>query len=109
MAKATIREAIEWRRSKTARLWATVCEVEPGLFQAVYSNTGTAADMNKLPQYQASSCASQAKRAFEQDAVTPGFGHIIWIDVAVAGPSLPGAGEASPNPPPIAVALFPPQ
>jgi hypothetical protein len=87
-------------------LWATVREIEPGLFQAIYSNAGTAADMDRLPQYQASSSASQAKRAFEQDAVTLGFGHITWI---VADLSLASAGDASPNPPPIAASLFLPR
>src|SRR5580700_3654006 len=33
-------------------LWATIFEIEPGLFQAIYSNTGSEVDESELPSYQ---------------------------------------------------------
>jgi hypothetical protein len=77
-------------------LWATICEIEPGLFRAVYSNAGTAVDLGKLPQYQTSSCVSEVRRQFEQSAATLGFGPITWIDVDMTPfpPGIAGKGLA---------------
>jgi hypothetical protein len=50
-------------------LWATICEIEPGLYQAIYSNTGSAVEEEKLPRYATGNCASEAKRCFEHSVL----------------------------------------
>jgi hypothetical protein len=47
-------------------LWATICEIEPGLFQAIYSNTGSASNERDLPIYQTGVDLADAKRRFEE-------------------------------------------
>jgi len=43
-------------------LWATIFEIEPGLFQAIYSNTGSEEDEGELPSYQTGAGIADAKR-----------------------------------------------
>lgn len=65
-------------------LWATLCEIEPGLFQAVYSNTGSVSDEQQLPAYQTGVNATDARRRFEKETRAFGYGAITWIDVNFA-------------------------
>ena len=41
-------------------LWATIFEIESGLFQAIYSNTGSEVDESKLPSYQTGAGLAEA-------------------------------------------------
>jgi hypothetical protein len=70
-----------WEDVKMATLWATVLEIESGLFRAVYSNAGTEMDTDKLPQYHRASSAGEAKQEFEHSAQIAGFGIVTWVDV----------------------------
>jgi hypothetical protein len=65
-------------------LWATICEIEPGLYQAIYSNSGSPSAEKALPPYHAASCQADAKIWFEKSAHAIGFREIIWIDVSAA-------------------------
>jgi hypothetical protein len=76
-------------------LWATIYEIEPGLFQSVYSNAGTAACLDELPAYQTGSCVSEARQHFEQSAIKLGFGPITWIDIDMTHFSARRKGPAS--------------
>jgi hypothetical protein len=49
-------------------LWATICEIEPGLFKAIYSNTGSEVDEGELPSYQTGAGIADAKRRFKHNA-----------------------------------------
>ena len=49
-------------------LWATICEIEPGLFKAIYSNTGSEVDEDELPSYQTGGGIADAKRRFKHNA-----------------------------------------
>jgi hypothetical protein len=73
-------------------LWATVCEIEPGLFQAIYSNA-QAGDVSKLPEYRACDSRSEAKGAFEKSAYLAGLGPIMWVEVNVADLDIPKPGH----------------
>jgi len=74
-------------------LWATICEIEPGLFQAVYSNTGSASGERELPVYETGLGLTDAKRRFEKDVQGFGYSAITWIDVNVADLVLPRPGD----------------
>ena len=71
------------------RLWATICEVQPGLFQAIYSNTGSASSERDLPAYETGLSVMDAKQKFEKDAQAFGYSVITWIDVNTADLALP--------------------
>jgi hypothetical protein len=94
------------RAGNGRRLWATICEIEPGLYQAIYSNTGSAAEEGKLPAYQTGECPSDAKRRFEHSVRALGYDAITWIEVMAADVILPRIGSKSsgarkrPLPPP---------
>jgi hypothetical protein len=65
-------------------LWATVCEIEPGLYQAIYSNTGSIPDEDNLPAYKSAVSAEDARRRFERGAREFGYDTVTWIDVNAA-------------------------
>jgi hypothetical protein len=65
------------------RIWVTICEIEPGLFQAIYSNSGVQEE-KFLPAYHAGACIGDAKLWFEQSALAAGFKEVVWIDVLAA-------------------------
>jgi hypothetical protein len=66
------------------RIWVTICEIEPGLFQAIYSNSGMPTEERLLPAYHAGACLREAKLWFEQSASAVGFKEVIWIDILAA-------------------------
>jgi len=70
-------------------LWATICEVEPGLFRAIYSNSGSAWDEEKFPAYQTGSNKADAKRRFESDVRALGYSVITWVEVNAVDLALP--------------------
>ena len=65
-------------------LWATIFEIEPGLFQAIYSNTGSEVDESELPSYQTGAGIAEAKRRFEHSARALGYGTVTWVEVNTA-------------------------
>jgi hypothetical protein len=65
-------------------VWATICEIESGLYQAIYSNTGSVSVEQALPAYHAASCLDDAKSMFGRSARALGFKGITWIDVSAA-------------------------
>jgi hypothetical protein len=75
------------------RLWATICEIEPGLFQAIYSNTGSALGEQNLPVYETGHGLTEAKRRFEKDVQAFGYSDITWVDVNAADLVLPRPGD----------------
>jgi hypothetical protein len=77
-------------------VWATICEIESGLYQAIYSNSGSPSAEKALPAYYAASFLSDAKSMFERSARALGFKGITWIDVSAA--DLVRRIESSPNP-----------
>jgi hypothetical protein len=62
-------------------LWATIFEIEPGLFQAIYSNTGSEVDEGELPSYQTGAGIADAKRRFEHSARVLGYRTVTWVEV----------------------------
>jgi hypothetical protein len=68
----------------TRSLWATICEIEPGLYQAIYSNTGSVPDEDNLPAYQSAVSAEDARRRFERSVRAFGYDTITWIGVSAA-------------------------
>jgi hypothetical protein len=84
------------RAGNGRQLWATICEIEPGLYQTIYSNTGSAAEEGKLPLYQTGECPSDAKRRIEHSVRALGYDAITWIEARAADVVLPRIGsEAS--------------
>ena len=65
-------------------LWATICEIEPGLFQAIYSNTGSDVDEGELPSYQTGAGIADAKRRFEHSARVLRYRTVTWVEVNTA-------------------------
>jgi hypothetical protein len=74
-------------------LWATICEIEPGLFQAIYSNTGSASGERDLPIYETGLGLKDAKRRFEKGVQAFGYSTITWVEVNAADLVLPRPGE----------------
>ncbi len=74
-------------------LWATICEIEPGLFQVIYSNTGSASGERDLPIYETGVDVKDAKRCFEQAVQVFGYTSITWVEVNVADLVLPRPGS----------------
>jgi hypothetical protein len=81
---------------RAGRLWATICEIEPGLYQAVYSNSGSASDEGNLPAYQTGDGKADAKRRFEDSVRGFGYNAITWVEVNAADLVLLRPGRTGP-------------
>jgi hypothetical protein len=65
-------------------LWATIFEIEPCLFQVIYSNTGSEVDEGELPSSQTGGGIADAKRRLEHSARVLGYRTVKWVEVNTA-------------------------
>jgi hypothetical protein len=84
---------------RTRKLRAIICEIEPGLFQAVYIDPRAAVESSELPDYQVGSSASEVKRWFEQTARALGYESVTWVKASAADLVRPKPGHGSFAPP----------
>ncbi len=72
-------------------LYATLCEVERGLFHVSYRMEGAGLGKHHLPLYQLGTCASEARLLIEQQALESGFASVVWDDTSGDTPIQPTA------------------
>jgi hypothetical protein len=60
------------------KLWATLCEIEPGLFSVRYRSNATDGSVLDMPIYQVATCAADAEQRIENRARTCGFEAVVW-------------------------------
>jgi hypothetical protein len=60
------------------KLWATLCEIEPGLFSVRYRSNATDGSVLDMPIYQVATCAADAEQRVENRARTCGFEAVVW-------------------------------
>jgi hypothetical protein len=73
-------------------LYATLCEIERGVFYASYP--GSDPDAEKLATYQTGSSAADAKRRIELNARALGYDAVIWKQT-IAAPLFASHGRAT--------------
>jgi hypothetical protein len=59
-------------------LYATLCEVERGLFHVSYRMEGPGLGKHRLPLYQLGTSASEVRRLIEQQAREHGYASVVW-------------------------------
>jgi hypothetical protein len=74
------------RRQGEALLYATVCEIEHGLFYADFQMPGHAPNVHRLPAYQVGLSAADAKSHMADALRDLGFRTVIWRDGLVVPP-----------------------
>jgi membrane-bound lytic murein transglycosylase B len=70
-------------------LFATLCEVELGLFHVTYRVDGVGFGNPNLPRYEVGATASQAQRRIEQQARECGYSAVVWETAFAAVPPPP--------------------
>jgi hypothetical protein len=69
-----------------ALLYATLCEIEYGLFYAAYHIQGHALNLHRLPAYQVGVSADEAKSHMVEALRELGIHTVIWRDGLVVPP-----------------------
>ncbi len=72
-------------------LYATLCEVERGLFHVSYRMEGAGLGKHHLPLYQLGTCAAEARLLIEQQALQSGYTSVVWDDRSGNTPIQPTA------------------
>jgi hypothetical protein len=80
------------RQRRTLR--ATICEIERGVFYAVYAGDRSAPATDELPVYQVGRSADDAKRSIERRAHQLGYSEVWWQESIIA-PVFPDGAENS--------------
>jgi hypothetical protein len=66
-------------------VYATLCEIERGLFHIVYRMNGKGLGHHPLPRYEVGACEAEARLRVEQRARECGYDFVVW-DTALAEP-----------------------
>ena len=65
-------------------LYATLCEIERGVFYASYHDCDSASDTDELTSYQTGPTALDAKRQIELAAHALGYETVVWTETVIA-------------------------
>jgi hypothetical protein len=70
--------ATQYKSLLGRKLWATLCEIEPGLFSVRYRCNVADGSVHDMPVYQVATCIAEAEQRIENRARTCGFDAVMW-------------------------------